>query len=109
MNTMQNNVQLIGHLGRNPEVKTLHNGSKVAKLLLATNEYRKNEKGEKQTYTTWHNVSAWGNSADVAEKFLIKGKKIAINGKLSNRMYTDKDGIKRNYTEIIISELQMIA
>jgi single-strand DNA-binding protein len=106
---MQNNVQLIGHLGRNPEVKTLDNGNKVAKLLLATSEYRKNDKGEKETHTTWHNLTAWGNPASIAEKFLIKGKKIAINGKLSNRMYTDKDGIKRYYTEIIISDLQMIA
>ena len=109
MNTMQNNVQLIGHLGRNPEVKTLNNGNKVAKLLLATSEYRKNDKGEKQTHTPWHNVCAWGNAATIAEKFLIKGKKIAINGKLSNRMYTDATGIKRYYTEVIISELQMIA
>jgi single-strand DNA-binding protein len=106
---MQNNVQLIGHLGRNPEVKTLDNGNKVAKLLLATSEYRKNDKGEKETHTTWHNLTAWGSSASIAEKFLIKGKKIAVNGKLSNRMYTDKEGIKRYYTEIIISDLQMIA
>jgi single-strand DNA-binding protein len=109
MSNMQNTVQLIGHLGRNPEVKTLDNGKKVAKILLATNEYRKNEKGEKHTHTTWHNVSAWGSAASIAERFLIKGKKIALTGKINNRMYTDKDGIKRVYSEVIISDLQMIA
>jgi single-strand DNA-binding protein len=109
MHNIKNNVQLIGHLGRNPEIKTLESGKKVAKILLATSEYRKNEKGEKETHTTWHNVTAWGNTADIAEKYLIKGKQIVVQGKISNRMYTDKDGIKRYYSEVIISDLQMIA
>jgi single-strand DNA-binding protein len=109
MNTMQNSVQLIGHLGRNPEIKILDNGNKVAKILLATSEYRKNQNGEKQTHTIWHNVSAWGNAASLAEKFLIKGKKVALQGKINNRLYTDKDGVKRNYSEIIVNQIQLIA
>jgi single-strand DNA-binding protein len=109
MNTLSNNVQLIGHLGRNPEVKTFENGNKVAKLLLATSEYRKNAQGEKETHTTWHNLQAWGNQASIAERFLIKGKKIAISGKIENKNYTDKDGIKKYFTEIRVNEIQMIA
>lgn len=109
MHNIKNNVQLIGHLGRNPEVKTLESGKKVARLLLATSEYRKNTAGEKETFTTWHNLTAWGGAAILAEKYLLKGKQIAVHGKLSNRMYVDKDGIKRFYTEVVVSDLQMIA
>ncbi len=106
---MQNSVQLIGHLGKNPEVKTLDNGNKVAKILLATSEYRKNAEGHPQTHTTWHNITAWGNAATLAEKFLIKGKKVAVQGKIANRLYVDKQGQKRTYTEIVINEMQLIA
>jgi single-strand DNA-binding protein len=109
MNNLSNNVQLIGHLGRNPEVKTLDNGTKVVKMLLATNEYRKNEHGEKATHTTWHNLTAWGNTASIAERFLIKGKHVCINGKLANNTYTDKNGIKRYATEIVVNNIEMIA
>jgi single-strand DNA-binding protein len=109
MNNIKNNVQLIGHLGRNPEVKTLESGKKVARLLLATSQYRTNQNGEKETLTDWHHLTAWGAQATLAEKYLIKGKEIAIQGRLSNRMYIDKDGSKRYYTEIVINDLQMIA
>jgi single-strand DNA-binding protein len=109
MTDLKNNVQLIGHLGKNPTVTTLENGSKVAKILLATSEYRKTVTGEKQTLTQWHNLTAWGAQASIAEKYLIKGKQIAIQGKLNNRMFTDKEGIKRYYTEIVINDLKMIA
>jgi single-strand DNA-binding protein len=109
MNNLKNNVQLIGHLGRNPEVKTLSSGAKVVRLLLATSDYRKNEKGEKETYTTWHTLTAWGNQASIAERFLIKGKQIAINGKLQNNNYVDKQGVKRYSTEILVNEIEMMA
>jgi single-strand DNA-binding protein len=109
MQSIKNNVQLIGHLGKNPEVITLENGTKVAKLLLATNEYRKNAQGEKQTHTSWHHLTAWGVQASIAEKFLIKGKQIVVNGRLSQKPYTTKDGSKRIFTEIIVSNLQTIA
>lgn len=109
MNTLTNNVQLIGHLGRNPQVTTLQNGKKVAKILLATSEYRKDANGQKATHTTWHNLQAWGAQASIAERFLIKGKKIAVSGKLENKNYTDRDGIKRYFTEIKVNEIQMIA
>ncbi|MFM2388017.1 MAG: hypothetical protein RL660_2774 [Bacteroidota bacterium] len=109
MSTMNNNVQLIGHLGSNPEVKTLESGKKVARLSLATNAYKRNADGMRETTTQWHTLAAWGRNAELAEKYLIKGKHIAVNGKLNNRTYVDKTGVKRVYTEILVSNIQMIA
>jgi single-strand DNA-binding protein len=106
---MNNNVQLIGRLGSNPEVKTLDNGKKVARLSLATNSYRRNDQGEQEATTQWHSLCAWGSVAEIAEKYLIKGKQIAINGMLSSRSYTDKEGVKRIYTEVLVKQIQMIA
>lgn len=108
MNTLRNRVQLIGHLGASPEVKTIIGGKKVAKLVLATNETYKNQKGEKITETIWHNLTAWGNNADIIEKYLQKGAEIAIEGKLKNSTYTDKEGIKRYVTNIEVQELLML-
>ncbi len=108
MNTLRNRVQLIGNLGTTPEVKTLAGGKKVAKLVIATNETYKNQKGEKVTETTWHNLTAWGANADIAEKYLQKGSEIAIDGKLKNNNYTDKDGVKRYVTDIEVNEFIML-
>ena len=72
MNTLRNRVQLIGNLGTAPEIKTLEGGKKIAKLVLATNETHKNKKGEKVTETTWHNLTAWGVQAEIAEKYFAK-------------------------------------
>ena len=108
MNAIKNKVQLIGNLGKAPEVKTIGEGKKVAHLNLATNENYKNAKGEKVTETQWHNVVAWGKLAEIAEKYLVKGSEIAIEGKLLNRNYTDKQGIKRYVTEIQASELLIL-
>ncbi len=108
MNTLRNRVQLIGNLGTAPEVKTITGGRKVAKLVIATNETYKNKKGEKVTETTWHNLTAWGPNADIAEKFLVKGSEIAIDGKLKNSNYMDKEGVKRYVTEIEVNEFIML-
>jgi len=108
MNNLRNRVQLIGHLGAAPEVKTIIGGKKVAKIVIATNETYKNQKGEKVTETTWHNLTAWGATADIIEKYLQKGAEIAIEGKLRNNNYTDKDGVKRYVTDIEINELVML-
>ena len=108
MYALKNKVQLIGNLGNAPEVKTTENGKKLARFSVATNESYRNAKGEKVTETTWHNLVAWGKVADIAEKFLTKGKEVAIEGKLINRSYTDKDGIKRYVTEILVNELLLI-
>ena len=108
MNTLRNKVQLIGNLGQNPEVKELNGGKKVAKFSLATNETYRNKTGEKVTDTQWHNLVAWGKTAEIIEKYLKKGSEVAVEGKLLNRNYTDKEGVKRYVTEIQVSELLML-
>ena len=108
MYALKNKVQLIGNLGNAPEVKNTENGKKLARFSMATNETYRGRTGEKITETTWHNVVAWGKVADIAEKFLTRGKEVAIEGKLVNRSYTDKDGIKRHVTEIQVNELLLI-
>ena len=91
---MKNKVQLIGHVGQEPEVKTVNN-KKVATLTIATNDFYYNEKGDKVEQTEWHRITAWGKTAEVIEKYVTKGKEIAVEGKLTHRSYDDKDGIKR--------------
>ena len=108
MNTLRNKVQLIGNLGQNPEVKELNGGKKVAKFSLATNETYRNKAGEKVTDTQWHNLVAWGKTADIIEKYLKKGSEVAVEGKLLNRTWTDKEGVKRYTTEVQVSELLML-
>ena len=108
MNAIRNKVQLIGHLGQLPDVKTIADGKKVAHMSIATHENYKNAKGEKITETQWHNVIAWGRLADLAEKYLVKGTEVAIEGKLINRNYTDKQGVKRYVTEVQANELLIL-
>ena len=108
MNTIKNKVQLIGNLGMNPEIKNLDLGKKLAKFSIATNEFYKNAKGEKVEDTQWHNLIAWGKTADIIEKYLQKGNEVAIEGKLTNRSYEDKDGNKRHITEIVVNEILML-
>ena len=108
MNNLRNKVQLIGNLGNNPEIINLDSGKKLAKFSIATNETYKNAQGEQIKDTQWHNVVAWGKTADIIEKYLTKGNEVAIEGKLVNRSYDDKDGNKRYVTEIIANELLML-
>jgi len=109
MNSLKNKVQLIGNLGNAPEVKTLDGGNKLARLSLATNETYKNSKGEKVTETQWHNVIAWGKTAEIVEKYFTKGIEIMVEGKLINRNYTDKEGVKRYITEVQANELLILS
>ena len=108
MNTLRNKVQLIGNLGNDPEIINLESGKMLAKFSIATNDSYKNAKGEKITDTQWHNVVAWGKTAQIIEKYVSKGKEVAIEGKLTSRSYDDKDGIKRYITEVVCSELLML-
>jgi single-strand DNA-binding protein len=108
MNALKNKVQLIGNLGNAPEVKNTEKGKKLAKFSIATNETYYNVKGEKVTETQWHNLIAWGKVAEVAEKYLSKGSEVAIEGKLMNNNYTDKEGNKRYSTEIQVNELLLL-
>jgi len=109
MNNLKNKVQLIGNLGNAPEVKTLDGGNKLARLSLATNETYKNAKGEKVTETQWHNVIAWGKTAEIIEKYFTKGLEVMVEGKLINRNYTDKEGVKRYVTEVQANELLILS
>ena len=108
MNTLRNKVQLIGNLVMDPEVKEIKNGSKMAKFSLATNETYKNSAGEKVTDTQWHNVVVWGQAACVAERFLQKGSEVAVEGKIINRSYNDKEGNKRYITEIEVRDILLL-
>ena len=108
MNTLRNKVQLIGNLGNDPEIVNLESGKMLAKFSIATNESYKNAEGEKVTDTQWHNVVAWGKTAEIVEKYVTKGKEIAIEGKLTTRAWDDKEGNKRYTTEVVCSELLML-
>jgi single-strand DNA-binding protein len=108
MNTLRNSVRLVGNLGMDPEVKTFDTNKKLARLSIATNDSYKNDKGERITDTQWHNLVFWGAQAKLAEDFLKKGDEVAIEGKISNRSYVDKDGVKRYTNEIIVNEFLKI-
>lgn len=109
MNAMKNRVQLIGNVGNDPEIKTLESGRKMAHLTIATNESYKNENGEKVEKTEWHRVIAWGKTAEIIEKFVVKGKEVAIDGKLTHSSYEDKNGEKRFLTEVIVNEILLLS
>ena len=108
MYALKNKVQLIGHLGNQPDVRNTESGKKWARLSIATNEVYRNSKGEKVTETQWHNLVAWGKVAEIAEKYLNKGSEIIVEGKLISRSYTDKDGAKKQITEVQVSEVLML-
>ena len=106
---MKNLVQLIGHVGQEPEIKNLEAGKKLANISIATNEVYYRENGDKVEKTEWHRVTAWGKVAEIIEKYVTKGKEIAIEGKLTHRSYDDKDGNKRDVTEIVANEILLLS
>lgn len=108
MNAMKNKVQLIGHLGAAPEVKTIANGSKYARMSVATDEVYTNKQGEKVTDTTWHQVVAWDKTADIVAQYLNKGSYVLLEGKLSNRQWEDKEGKKHYITEVICNNVLVL-
>lgn len=105
---MKNKVQLIGHVGQEPEIKNLEGGKKLANISIATNEVYYKDNGDKVEKTEWHRVTAWGKTAEIIEKYVAKGKEIAIDGKLTTRSYDDKDGNKRYITEIVANEVLLL-
>jgi len=108
MNAIKNRVQLIGHLGSAPDVRETETGKKLAKFSLATNQSYRNANGDKVTETTWHQLIAWGAVADIAEKYLNKGSEVAIEGRLINRSYTDKEGVKKYISEVQVNEMLLL-
>jgi single-strand DNA-binding protein len=108
MTTLKNTVRLIGNVGQVPEIKETKNGKKLAKFSIATNEMYYNSKGEKVKKTYWHNIVAWGKTAEIIDNYVDKGNEIAIEGKLTNRAYDTPEGYKRLVTEIIITEILLL-
>lgn len=108
MYALRNKVQLIGRLGGKPEVKEMEGGKKMVSFSLATSETHRGTNGEKIHDTQWHRIVAWGKMAEIIEKYLDKGREIALEGRLINRAFQDKDGSKRFVTEVQINELLML-
>ncbi|UPS92782.1 single-stranded DNA-binding protein [Bizionia sp. M204] len=107
MNTLRNKVQLIGRLGQDPEIISFEDGNKMAKFSLATDDSYKDKNGEKVERTYWHNVIVKNGLVKVVEAYVTKGQEIAIEGKLTNRSWDDKDGKKHYITEVLCNELLM--
>lgn len=105
---MVNKVILIGNVGQDPEVRRLDNGAVVAKFSLATNETYKDKNGELQKLTEWHNVVVWRQLAEIAEKYVKKGKQVFIEGKLTHRKYTDANGVEKYITDVVGNTLRLL-
>jgi single-strand DNA-binding protein len=103
-----NKVILIGHLGKDPEVRSIEGGKKVANFTLATSESYKDKSGQRVEKTEWHNIAFWGAIADVIEKYLKKGSQIYVEGRISTRSYEDKEGVKKYFTEIVGQNMTML-
>ena len=108
MNKLKNKVQLIGNVGQELTITNLESGKKVARLSIATNERYKNASGDLVQSTDWHTIVAWGKIAEIIEKYVKKGKEIAVEGKLSQRSYEDNEGVKRYVTEVVVSEILLL-
>lgn len=93
-----------GNVGKDPEVKHLESGKVVAKFSFATNKSYTNQTGEKITETQWHNISAWGKTAETIEKYVKKGSSIIVEGEVTYRQYEDKEGVTKYITEIVIDK-----
>ena len=108
MNSLKNKVQLIGNLGNDPKIFNFDGDKIKVNFSLATSDSYKKENGEKVVDTQWHNIVAWGNTAKIAEKFLKKGSKVAVEGKLTNRSWEDKEGNKKYVCEVLIHEIVLL-
>ncbi len=109
MNSLRNKVQLIGRLGQDPEIITFEDGGKIARFNLATDDSYKDKNGNKVERTYWHPVVVKNGLVKVVENYVTKGKEIAIEGKLTNRSWDDKDGKKHYVTEVVVNELLMLS
>jgi len=108
MYALKNKVQLIGYVGKQPDVRNTEGGKKWARFSVATSEVYRNAKGEKITDTQWHTLVAWGKLAALAEKYINKGTEVAVGGKLVKRSYADKEGNKKYITEIQVNEVLLL-
>ena len=109
MKALSNRVQLIGHLGADPVVKTFENGRVMTRLSLATHEATKGKNGEKGIRTQWHDLVVWGKLAEICARYLTKGREVAVEGRIAYRTYVDKGGNNSLSTEITVNDLVMIS
>lgn len=105
-----NRVTLLGHLGKDPESRVLDNGKKVASFTIATTEraFKTASGVEIPERTDWHNIIAWGGPAEIADKYLFKGAKVYVEGKLKSRSYTDNAGAKKYVTEVFVETIELL-
>ena len=108
MSTVRNFVQLIGNLGKKPEIKQLESGRSLATFSLATSYFYTNKAGEKIQDTQWHNIVVWGKDVKFVEENLDKGLEVMVKGRINYNTYDDKDGIKRTSTEIIAEKIELV-
>jgi single-strand DNA-binding protein len=109
METMKrNNVQLMGNLGNDPDVKEVKAGRRMARISVATNERWKDASGQWKEDVQWHPVVAWGKQAELVAEQLRKGSRVALEGRLVHRSYEAKDGQKRYVTEVVLSTFKMV-
>jgi single-strand DNA-binding protein len=105
---MLNKIMLIGHLGRDPELQVTSDGTPVTKFSLAVSRKYKTQAGETKEETEWFNIVAWRQLAEICEKYLYKGSKVYIEGRIQQRKYTDRDGIQRTAVDVIASTMEML-
>ena len=103
-----NKAILLGNLGKDPEIRRLDDGRAVANFSIATSESYKNNAGEKVTNTEWHNIVLWSPLAEIAENYLKKGSQVYIEGKISNRSYEDKEGVKKYISEVVGRDITLL-
>jgi len=109
MNALRNKVQLIGRLGQDPEIINFADGNKMAKFSLATDDSYKDKDGNKVERTDWHNIVIKGGLVKVVESYVNKGQEIAVEGKITNRSWDDKEGKKHYITEVVCNELLLLS
>ena len=103
-----NKVMLIGHLGKDPEIRYTPDGAPVATFSLATSENWTDKSGSRQEHTEWHTIVAWNKLADLCKRFLTKGRQVYIEGRIRSRDWNDRDGNKRRTTEVIASQMVLL-
>ena len=105
---MVNRVMLVGHLGRDPEMRHTSSGTPVTNFSVATDERWKGQNRERQTRTEWHNIVVWSKLAEICNQYLSKGRLVYIEGRIQTREWDDRDGNKRRTTEIVASDMRML-
>jgi len=103
-----NKAMLIGHLGKDPEIRYTPDGAPVATFSLATSENWTDKSGSRQEHTEWHTIVAWNRLADLSKRFLSKGRQVYVEGRIRSREWNDRDGNKRRTTEVIASQIVLL-